>query len=55
MAQPRVGALFGRDFARRLWRLTRLYWTSSDAKKGGLLLATALVPQPDGRAALQAA
>lgn len=32
-------ALFGPRFARHLTRLTRLYWTSSDAPKGGLLLA----------------
>ena len=32
-------ALFGPRFARHLARLTRLYWTSSDAPKGGLLLA----------------
>ncbi len=31
-------ALFGPRFARHLARLTRLYWTSSDAPKGGLLL-----------------
>ena len=32
-------ALFGPRFARHLARLTRLYWTSPDAPKGGLLLA----------------
>jgi len=32
-------ALFGPRFVRHLGRLTRLYWTSSDALKGGLLLA----------------
>ncbi len=32
-------ALFGPRFARHLVRLTRLYWTSPDAPKGGLLLA----------------
>lgn len=31
--------LFGRRFARNLFKLTRLYWSSSDAKRGGLLLA----------------
>jgi putative ATP-binding cassette transporter len=32
-------AIFERRFARHLWRLTRIYWTSSDNKKGaGLLL-----------------
>jgi putative ATP-binding cassette transporter len=35
-------ALFGPRFARHLARLTRLYWTSSDAPKGGLLLAAAV-------------
>jgi len=34
--------LFGLNFARRLWRLTRLYWRSPDAVKGGLLLALAI-------------
>ena len=34
--------LFGLNFARRLWRLTRLYWRSPDAVKGGLLLALAV-------------
>ena len=32
-------ALFGRRFVRHLVRLTRVYWTSPDAFKGGLLLA----------------
>ncbi len=31
--------LFGRRFARHLIRLTRVYWTSPDAVRGGLLLA----------------
>jgi putative ATP-binding cassette transporter len=34
---------FDRGFARRLWRLTRVYWTSPDAKRGGLLLGLAVV------------
>jgi len=32
-------ALFGRRFVRHLVRLTRVYWTSPDALKGGLLFA----------------
>jgi putative ATP-binding cassette transporter len=39
---PRQPALFGLLFARRLWRLGRVYWTSPDAPKGGLLLAGAI-------------
>ena len=35
-------ALFGPRFARHLTRLTRLYWTSPDAPKGGLLLAATI-------------
>jgi putative ATP-binding cassette transporter len=35
-------AVFDRRFARNLWRLTRVYWTSSDAWRGGLLLALAI-------------
>jgi putative ATP-binding cassette transporter len=34
--------LFGRRFARNLFKLTRLYWSSSDAKRGGLLLAVTI-------------
>lgn len=34
--------VFDRRFARVLWRLTRVYWTSSDARWGGLLLLTAI-------------
>jgi putative ATP-binding cassette transporter len=30
--------IFGRRFARNLWRLTRIYWTSPAARRGGLLL-----------------
>jgi len=39
MPQVSSHALFGRRFARHLARLTRVYWTSPDALKGGLLLA----------------
>ena len=42
MSDIRTQAVFGIHFARRLWRLTRLYWGSSDARKGGLLLAAAV-------------
>ncbi|HVM96919.1 MAG TPA: ABC transporter ATP-binding protein/permease, partial [Candidatus Acidoferrales bacterium] len=35
-------ALFDRRFARNLWRLTRIYWTSPAAKQGALLLALAI-------------
>ncbi len=42
MTQVSSRALFGRRFARHLVRLTRVYWTSSDAGKGGLLLALAV-------------
>lgn len=31
--------ILGSHFARDLWRLTRVYWSSPDAAKGGLLLA----------------
>jgi putative ATP-binding cassette transporter len=34
--------LFDRRFARRLWKLTRIYWTSPDARWGGLLLGLAI-------------
>lgn len=39
---PRQPALFGLTFARHLWRLTRIYWRSPDAKWGGLLLLGAI-------------
>ena len=39
---PRQPALFGITFARHLWRLTRIYWKSPDAKWGALLLAGAI-------------
>jgi putative ATP-binding cassette transporter len=35
-------AIFDRRFARNLWRLTRVYWTSSDAARGSLLLTLAI-------------
>ena len=35
-------ALFGAHFVRRLAQLTRLYWTSPDARRGALLLALAV-------------
>ena len=35
-------ALFGRRFARHLWRLIHTYWASADARRGGLLLAGAI-------------
>src|SRR5262245_24589914 len=38
----------GRDFARALWRLVRLYWTSPDAKWGALLLGVAVALQLGG-------
>jgi putative ATP-binding cassette transporter len=34
--------MFGAHFARRLARLTRLYWASPDARRGGVLLALAV-------------
>ena len=34
--------IFGRRFARNLWRLTRIYWVSPAARKGGVLLALAV-------------
>ena len=39
---PRQPALFGLLFARRLWRLTKIYWQSPDARIGGVLLAGAI-------------
>lgn len=40
--KPRIE---GRDLARALFRLTRLYWTSSDARFGALLLIGAIALQ----------
>ncbi len=34
--------VFGRRFARNLWRLTRLYWTAKEGRRGAVLLATAV-------------
>jgi putative ATP-binding cassette transporter len=34
--------IFGRRFARNLWRLTRIYWASPAARKGGALLTLAV-------------
>ncbi len=42
MSPARRPALTGRRFARALWRLVRVYWTSPDAKWGALLLASAI-------------
>ena len=39
----RKPAVFGRRFVRALWRLIRIYWSSPDAKWGGLLLAGAIL------------
>ncbi len=43
MPHPRRPAVFGRRFAHDLWRLTRIYWTTPDAKRGALLFALAIV------------
>jgi putative ATP-binding cassette transporter len=40
--QPLHRALFDANFVRRLGRLTRLYWSSPDARRGALLLALAV-------------
>jgi vitamin B12/bleomycin/antimicrobial peptide transport system ATP-binding/permease protein len=42
MAPARKPALRGRQLARALWRIVRIYWTSPDAKWGALLLAGAV-------------
>ncbi len=42
MPQSQSHAIFGGRFARNLWRLTRIYWTSPAAKQGGFLLALAI-------------
>ncbi|MGE3498828.1 MAG: ABC transporter ATP-binding protein/permease [Candidatus Binatia bacterium] len=39
MPSPPQSAAFDRHFARDLWHLTRVYWSSADAKKAALLLA----------------
>jgi putative ATP-binding cassette transporter len=43
MATTRKPTLRGRRLARALWEIVRIYWTSPDAKWGGLLLAGAVV------------
>ena len=43
MTTPSQRGLFGARFARDLWRLTRVYWTSPDAPFGALLLLSAIV------------
>jgi putative ATP-binding cassette transporter len=42
MRDPRKPAVSGYHFATALWRLLRIYWTSPDARTGGLLLALAV-------------
>src|SRR3990172_7312286 len=42
MPQVSSRALFGGRFVRHLARLTRVYWTSPDAGRGGALLAAAV-------------
>ena len=42
MSEVRVSAIFDRRFARHLWNLSRLYWTSADARWGTVLLLTAV-------------
>lgn len=42
MPLPHTHALFGPRFFRHLWRLGRVYWVSPDARRGGLLLASAI-------------
>jgi putative ATP-binding cassette transporter len=39
---PKKPVVAGRHLLRALWRLVRIYWTSSDAKWGALLLAGAV-------------
>jgi putative ATP-binding cassette transporter len=39
---PSLRGLFGPRFARDLWRLTRMYWTSPDASFGAFLLLGAI-------------
>ena len=41
MPEPRR-AVFGRVFAKQLWRLIRIYWRSPEARWGALLLAGAI-------------
>jgi putative ATP-binding cassette transporter len=42
MREPRRQAVFGRRFIRHLRELVRIYWTSADARWGGLLLGGAV-------------
>jgi putative ATP-binding cassette transporter len=42
MPDVQRSAVFDRRFVRNLWRLIRIYWASPDAKRGALLLATAV-------------
>ena len=42
MSQPLHRAVFDARFARRLARLTGLYWRSPDARRGALLLGGAV-------------
>src|SRR5262245_61270209 len=42
MQRSQQQPIFGRRFARNLWRLTRVYWASPAARKGGVLLASAV-------------
>jgi putative ATP-binding cassette transporter len=41
-------AVFGRRFARDLWRLLGIYWSSPDAMRGGSLLALAIALELGG-------
>lgn len=43
MPPSRRPAVFDLRFARHLWRLTRIYWVSPDAKKGAGLLALCIL------------
>src|SRR5262245_47919886 len=42
MSTPARPSFRGRRLARAIWRLTRIYWTSPEAKWGALLLAGAI-------------
>ena len=43
MPMSRHAPVFDLRFARHLWGLTRIYWTSTDAKKGAALLALCIL------------
>jgi vitamin B12/bleomycin/antimicrobial peptide transport system ATP-binding/permease protein len=45
VSRARYPPIFGRVSARKLWRLTRVYWASPAARKGGLLLVLAVGPE----------